>query len=420
MAESTITRATEIKHFFWNAVGSASNTLTSLLFLMAVVRILGVKDGGVFSIAFTTAMILLTIGLYGIRNFQVTDTGNVFPAGVYVSARFITTLVMMVIGIGFCAINRYDITKTAIVCVLIAYKATEAVSDVFYSVLQKNKMLYIAGISMTVRAVLSIFSFTITMILSTNLLVSSLALLIAGLIPILFIDIPYAKKQESITPIFSFKKIIGLLKTCFPVFAVAFLSLVVVNVPKYVIDSSLTEESQGIYNIIVMPGTSIALFSLIVIQSFLLHLARFRDSSQMRRFFIMILKIVLLIVFFTGVFELLCFLWGDTLLYILYGLDLNEYIPLLLLVIVGAMFSSIAGVFSAALTTLRVTKVQLYLFLVNLASALIISLLLIPGYGLFGASLSYFLIMLVQFLLYAGIFIWTIITTKNQRNRGES
>jgi len=411
--------ATEIKHFFWNAVGNASNTLTSLLFLMAVVRILGVNDGGVFSIAFTTSLILLTVGLYGIRNYQVTDTGNVFPAGVYVSVRLVTIMMMMIIGVGFCIINGYSIYKSAVVCLLVAYKATEAISDVFYGTLQKNRKLYIAGISMTIRALISIFSFVITMILSKSLLMSSLILLLSGFLPLLLVDLPFARKQESIAPVFSKGKIIKLFMACFPVFAVSFISLVVVNVPKYVIDSSLTEESQTIYNIIVMPGTSISLFSQIIIQSFLLHLAHFRDNSQMKRFFSVILKIILLIVLFTGLFTFVCYLWGDKLLFLLYGLELKEYIPLLLIVIVGAMFSSIAVVLSVALTTLRITRVQLYILLVDLIAALIISLLLIPQIGLFGAAMSYFIVMVIQFLLYAGIFIWTILTSRAEHERGD-
>ena len=420
MINETKKPISEVKHFLWNAIGSASNTLTSLLFLMAVIRILGVNDGGVFSIAFTTALILLTVGLYGIRNYQVTDIGNVFPAGVYVSVRLITAFAMMIIGAGFCIINKYSLEKTTIVCILISYKAAEAISDVFYGILQKNKMLYIAGISMTLRAVFSIVSFTVTMILSKNLLLSCLILMFAGYIPILLIDLPYARKRESIAPVFSRDYITNLLKVCFPVFAVSFISLIVVNIPKYVIDSSLTEESQAIYNIIVMPGTSIALFSQIVILSFLLKLAQYRDNSQMKHFFTLILKIVMMIVLFTGAFALFCYFWGDRLLFLLYGIDLEEYIPLLLIVIFGAMFSSVAIVLSAALTTLRITKIQLYIFLVNLVSALIISPLLIPRYGLFGAAISYFSIMLIQFLLYAFIFIWTISTSKTEKDKGDA
>lgn len=397
--------ASELKHLSWNAVGSAANALTSLVFLMIVIRILGTNEGGVFSIAFTTAVILLNVGLYGVRNYQVTDIRNLFPSSVYISTRLITSLAMIICGVIFCIISGYSVEKTMVVCLLVFYKISEAISDVLYGILQRNNKLYIAGISMTMRAVLSVIFFIITMTLSKNLMMSCFALVAAGYAPILLIDIPSSRKLESILPVFSKDYISNLLKVCFPVFAATFLSLIVVNIPKYVIDKNLTEDIQSIYNIIVMPATSIALFSQIIIQSFLLHLARYRDNFQIKQFISMIMKIVLVIVLFTGLFELACYLWGDALLYMLYGLDLIEYISLLLLVTCGAMFSSIANVLSAALTTLRVTKVQLYLFLINLVIALVVSLYLIPKLGLYGASISYFLIMLAQFLLYSGVFI---------------
>jgi O-antigen/teichoic acid export membrane protein len=227
----------------------------------------------------------------------------------------------------------------------------------------------------------------------------------AGYIPIILIDIPYSRKMESIVPIFSRAKIINLFKVCFPVFAVAFLSLIVVNVPKYVIDRSLTNDSQAIYNIIVMPGTSIALFSQVIIQSFLLKLAQFRQNAQMNRFSSLIGKIVIMIVLFSGLFALFCYFWGNALLHLLYGIDLNQYIPLLLIVVAGSMFSSITGVLSAALVALRVTKIQLYLYLASLLSALVISPLIIPTFGLFGAAMAYFAIMFIQFLLYVFTYI---------------
>ena len=395
----------ELKHFIWNAVGVASNTLTSLVLLMAVVRISGVDDGGVFSIAFTTSLILVTVGLYGIRNYQVTDLSGMFPTGVYVSSRFITSAAMLIIGILFCVISGYSIEKAALVCILVLYKMAEAISDVLYGVLQKNNMLYIVGISMTVRGVLSISSFIFALLISHNLLFSCLLLMIAGYIPFILIDIPYSRKMEPIAPIFSKERIISLFKVCFPVFAVAFLSLIVVNIPKYVIDRSLTNDSQAIYNIIVMPGTSIALFSQVIIQSFLLKLAQFRQNAQMNRFSSLIGKIVAMIVLFSGLFGLFCYFWGNALLYLLYGIDLNQYIPLLLIVVAGSMFSSITGVLSAALVALRVTKIQLYLYLASLLSALVISPLIIPTYGLFGAAIAYFAIMFIQFLLYAFTYI---------------
>ncbi len=65
-----------LKNFIWNMLGTGFNSFNSLFFLVIVTRINGIQDAGIFSIAWATAYILYTIGLYSGRLCQVTDTEN--------------------------------------------------------------------------------------------------------------------------------------------------------------------------------------------------------------------------------------------------------------------------------------------------------------------------------------------------------
>lgn len=49
------------------------NSFQSVLILMVISRIDPVTDAGVFTIAFAIGNLMLTIGQYGIRQFQVSD-----------------------------------------------------------------------------------------------------------------------------------------------------------------------------------------------------------------------------------------------------------------------------------------------------------------------------------------------------------
>jgi len=314
-------------NFSWNAIGSAANTITSLILLMIVTQILGVKVAGPFAIAFTTAQILLAVGLYGIRNYQVTDVQHIYSEGIYISSRMVTSISMLGIGLLFCVLSQYDFEKTALVCVLLACRIAESISDVYYGILQKRGKLYMAGISMSVRSILSILVFYFSLLAFQNLLLSCLLLTIAGYIPIVLIDLPFSGKQDAIAPSFDWKKMMELLRICFPIFAASILPIIVINLPKYVIDRTMLEEYQTIYNIIVMPGTAIVLFSQIVTQSLLVRLAHDRSLDQMRSFFGVILKIILGVILFTGGIIVLFYLYGRELLQLLYGIDLAAYIP---------------------------------------------------------------------------------------------
>ncbi|MEI3394174.1 MAG: hypothetical protein V8R82_00335 [Clostridia bacterium] len=59
------------------------------------------------------------------------------------------------------------------------------------------------------------------------------------------------KKQE-----IKFKNVIRIYKTGFFIFAISFLGLYIMNVPKYAIDDFLNEHIEAIYGIIIMPGKS--------------------------------------------------------------------------------------------------------------------------------------------------------------------
>lgn len=403
-----------IQNFTWNAVGSAANTLTSLLYLIFATRILGKDGAGPFAITFTTAQILLSLGLYGVRNFQVTDTRDTYPAGSYITARLITSAVMLPAGLVFCLFSGYDGEKSWLVVLLLLGKCAESMSDVFYGILQKKGRLDLAGISMTVRAVLSIAVFYITLKLTNNLLLASGLLSACAFVTLLVMDMPFAGRFDSIRPDIDRKALSRLLAVCFPVFAASILSVIVTNMPKYVIDRVMENRFQTIYGIIVMPGTAIFLFSQIVTQSMLTRMAKYRDDVKAARFIKLNAAIAGALVLFAGVCMVFFYFWGSDLLFLIYRINLKEYIPQLLIVLAGALLGSVAYLLSAALTSLRITRIQLWLFLVNLVAALFLSAILVPRYGLFGASISYLFIMLVQLLLYLIVFLYAVFSRKGR------
>ncbi len=405
---------TGINNFAWNAVGSAANTLTSLLFLVFATRILGKDDAGPFAIAFTTATILLSLGLYGVRNYQVTDTGDTYPAGSYISARLITSAFMLPVGLIFCMISGYNAEKSWLVVLLLLGKCAESMSDVFYGILQKRGRLDLAGISMTVRAVLSMAVFYIALKITKNLLLAAGLLSSCAFLTLFILDIPFAGKLEPIRPGLDKKTLTRLLGACFPVFAASIFSVIVTNMPKYVIDRVMEDRFQTIYGIIVMPGTAIFLFSQIVTQSMLMRMAKYRDDLKSGRFMKLNAVIAGALVLFTGACIVFFYFWGSSLLSFIYKIDLEEYIPELLIVLVGALLGSIAYLLSAALTSLRITRIQLWIFVANLIAAIVLSALLVPSKGLFGASLSYLFIMLVQLILYLIVFLYAIFSRKGK------
>ena len=59
--------------YFWNTGAAMLNAFQTVFILMLISRIDPVIDAGVFTIAFAIGNLMMTIGKYGIRQFQVSD-----------------------------------------------------------------------------------------------------------------------------------------------------------------------------------------------------------------------------------------------------------------------------------------------------------------------------------------------------------
>ena len=64
--------------FIWNMAGSMLMAFQSVIMLMILTRTLGLKDAGIFTIAYANANLFLTVGKYGMRYFQISDMKGQF------------------------------------------------------------------------------------------------------------------------------------------------------------------------------------------------------------------------------------------------------------------------------------------------------------------------------------------------------
>lgn len=129
------------KNCIWNIIGTTFNAFNSLFFMIAITRINGLEDAGIFTIAFSTACILYMIGIYAGRIYQVTENNKTISDKDYIANRIISSIVLVIISIVFVMIRKYDLYKSSIFVTLAIYKALEAISEVFYGIMQKNNRL---------------------------------------------------------------------------------------------------------------------------------------------------------------------------------------------------------------------------------------------------------------------------------------
>ena len=404
------------KNFIWNIIGTTFNSFNSLFFMIIVTRINGTNDAGIFTLAFSTACILYIIGVYAGRIFQVTVKENI-NAKQYIVNRTITTILMVIISIGFVLIKGYDIYKAIVFIVICIYKALEAFSDVLYGVLQKNDLLHKVGKSFFAKAILSLVTFLLVDLITNNVIIASLMIIISNLIVICtydFINVrKLIKKEEKI----QFKNVFRIYKTGFFVFAISFLGLYIMNAPKYAIDDYLNEHIQAIYGIIIMPATVVGLFAQFIIHPYLNTIVKLYNDYEIEK----IKKLVTRIIGAISLIGIICiagaYLLGIPVLEFIYGLELQEYRWNLAFIILASTLSVIGTVYSSVLTTIRKTFSQFVIYCIVTVIAIISSYVLTFKFEINGATVAYFVIMASQFILYC--VCTNIILTKMQKKNEE-
>lgn len=388
------------KNFIWNILGTGFNSFNSLFLMIVVTRINGIDEAGIFTLAFSTACILYSFGIYVGRIYQVTELNKEITDKDFIVNRIITTFLMPVLLMIFCIFRGYNLERFIVFLVLTIYKALDAFSDVIYGVLQKNGDLHIAGKSLFMKSLFSIIIFLLVDLITKNIIVSTLSMIISCIIILIIYDFKNALKLIDFKVKVNYKRVFTIFKKGFFVFAISFLSMYVLNSPKYAIDTYLQENFQTIFGIIVMPATIIGLISTFLIHPYLNRIVELYEKGSEKEFNKILFKIIGYITIIGLVSTILAYFIGTQFLGIIYGIDLSGYKIALAVIIIAATIYTMGTICSSFLTVVRETFAQFIIYIVVAIFAYIISNILVNKFEIVGAIIAYFTIMVAQFLLY--------------------
>lgn len=387
------------KNFFWNTLGSLVLSFTSLIFMIIVTRINGLELSGIFTYAFSIGSLLFTVGSYSGKVFQVTETDDNINDSDYIYSRLITCIIMNIIAFLICFILKFDRFKSAIIIILVAYRSIDAFSEVFYSILQRNGELYKAGKSMFFKTIFLVLCFYLLDLNTNNLIFATITLIIVNLLFQIFYDFKSSKKYFEFNK-FSISNNNLLLKSGFYMFLYSFFSIFVINIPRYILDFTDTIVNQGIFGIIIMPASFMAMASLYVIHPFLNNITEKIKNNKYDELYKLVKKLLFIILIIGIISLLVCYFLGVPVLQFIYGIDLSSHRYNLTIIILGSIFYSIIVFLSSVLVAMRYTKEQVIILIIVSIISVLTGYFLITNYSITGGSISYFLVMLIQAIIY--------------------
>lgn len=399
---------------FWNMMGSLVNAAVSVLLLMMVTRTLGDEKAGIFSLGFSVSLMMLTVGAFEVRPFQSTDIYKQFSFASYFTFRILTCVLMLLLSVGYVLLNGYTDEKAWVILLLCLLKCVEAFCDVFNGQAQQNDRLDVAGFSLSMRVFVYCAGFLLSLLITQSLLISCGVMILLALLWLLLFDVRTGRYFEKCRVSFDKTALLGLLKSCAPLFLASFLMMYINNAPKFSVDAYLTDADQTYYGIIFMPASVINLFSLFAFRPLLTKLTAYWNENEQKAFLRTILKLVLWILCVTVAALAGGWLLGIPLLSLLYGTDLTAYRSELMVVLLGGGFNALCVLLYYMITVMRKQKYVLIGYAGSTVAAWLLGDRMVAAHGLMGASLTYLLSVALLFLLFLMIFMGILFTKRKK------
>ena len=385
--------------YIWNTIAGILNAGQSVIILMVLARATNTYDVGVFSIAYATASLCLAIGCYGMRSFQVTDTNGIYSFSDYLNSRVITSAIMIVIALGYVVYGfyylEYEFEKSLVIFLICMLKVIDAVEDVFHGMYQNRGRLDIGAKALTIRQLFTIVSLCVLLVITKNLLVSVLITLVLSILVSTYLIKTTLPNFINDKLKLSYAKTTKLLLASFGVFASGFLSLYIVNAPKYAIDRLLSEEYQAYYTYIAMPVFVIGLLNTFLYQPVLTTLADDWEQNRKKQFIHKVLKQHIVIVILTVVTVVGAYFIGIPVLSVIYATDLSMYRDELLILLMGGGLLAVSGFITVVITIIRKQKDLILAYVIVSIFISIISRVLVERYVVLGAALAYTISILI-------------------------
>lgn len=379
--------------FAWNMLGSFVYAMFSAIILAFCTRINGLEIAGIFSIAYATSCILNSIGDFGIRVFQVTDTNRKYKFSSYLSARIIAILIMILVTGGVVLIGGYSSTKLWICVLLMVYRIIDNLSETYQAEFQLDGRLDIAGKSMVFRNLAAIIAFIIVDKLTQNIVVSCLCMILINLIILLLYDAKKIKEFNVDKFKFEFPSAKQIVRECMPIAIAGILNVYVINVVKYAIDSAGDYTMQTYFNIIYMPTFVINLVSIFIIKPFLKMFGEYYNEKKYEKLSKVIMYIVGALILTTICIEIGCFILGVPFLNLFYGVDISNYKGELMILVLSGLFYAMSNLLFNLLGTIRRQKYITIAYLCVCFISLILPNILVKKYAMTGAAIANLVIM---------------------------
>lgn len=381
--------------FMSNIIASACK----FIILLLIVKLGNPSEVGIYNYALIISAPVFLFTSLKIRSIQVTN--NNYKFNDYYTLIILLNLIVLGIVIITSLLIEKNITAYAII-ILSTIKLLDNLREVIYGLYQKHENLKSVGLSIIINNIFNLIVFTIVYYLSTNLIFSLVMMFITSIFIFLIYDLRILSKKYNTTLklIVNRKKLIAILILAIPLSISSSLGALNTSIPRIILKNSYGEFYLGIFSAIAYILVLANLFANSISQVFLPRLSKYFHQKNVREFNNLANKLIG-IGFIIGIFTfLIALIFGKLILKIGFGEVYSEYYLVLIILSIGLLFL-LSGVFAGTIITSTGNyKVHYKITTISLVCTVILSVLTIEKFGIYGTAITIMFSQIVTFICY--------------------
>jgi len=389
-------------NLIWAITGNVIYAVCQWGMLLLIAKLSTATAMGLFALGLAISSPIIMMAGLGLRSVQATDAAGEFSFSSYWKLRLSGLLLAFVAMALVCLVAGYGRTASGVVMLIGSAKCTEALSDIVFGKFQQKERMDLVARSMMIKGIASLGFFAVILTLSSSLLLAIGGWLAVWAAVLLLYDIPHVValiKDEGPTGLSGWGRTLfgasidlpvhaKLAKISMPLGMVVGLSALVPSIPRYIIEHRLGVEQLGFFAALAYLTTPGNVVVSAIGYAASPRLAVHFNAREAEKYRHLLIRVVILGICI-GLLQFAAFgIGGGALLALLLNDQFKAGLPLLYVLLLVAILSYAFGLLGVGITAARQFKIQLYIGVGLSIMTLVLAVILVPLWGLYGAALS--------------------------------
>ena len=373
------------KNMIWSSMGNLVYCICLWAITILTVRLCSYDQAGYLSLAMSASSTCATIGLFSMRNYQISDINNEFSVSEYVGSRFFTCLLSVIFCFVYC-LQSNSLYQALCIIAFMTIRIAECGIDVIHGVDQKHGRYDIIGKSLLIRGLMTVIIFSFCLITMKDLLLSLAITGSANIVAMVLYDIKQTSRLEAIRPSFNVQKILVLLKKCTPLVIMSFLLSTIPLLPKSSMQKMISNEMLGIYSSIGSPTLVVQVFATYAFNPLLPKLAEYYSRKEYQEFLRVFHKLFIILIGFSIFVIVGALIFGRLGLSILYGAEIIEHFNLFIPLVWCTILTAFVWILNSIVISIRRIYPMLAFMVISFGLDVMLNRSFIVHFGTNGAS----------------------------------